>query len=322
LPDLTNAEANAGEDVLNRVRRLCGSLDILGAFRSVRQIIGPQAFPKGEELAAEAMAALREGEVPTPTQRAALEAAIKALRPSVLTQKGELPSLPAYRNYPAEFLTNWNAFQSTVRPYLYSVGRIDRVDSQSGGALATGFVIGPGLLATNKHVLESLSAGTFKLERGQALVRFGEEWKTVPSGGVTVSVTGVRAIHPRLDVAILEIENQDLAPLPVDSVLPKVGAQVAALGYPQDDPRSPVFRDLIFEGKYKLKRVAPGEIVGTDPDAVFHDCSTLGGNSGSPLVAMDTGRVVGLHRDGPLFLYRNEAVDCVSLAAFVGPYIS
>jgi len=322
LPDGPKSDGNGAEEVLDRVRRVCGNLDILAAFRSVRQIIGPQVFPKGEELAADAMAALREGKVPTPIQRAALEAAIKALRPSVLTQKGNLPDLPTYRNYPPEFVTNWNAFRSTFRSYVYSVGRIDRVDSQSDGAMATGFVVGPGLLATNKHVLESLSAGTLKLERGQAVVRFGEEWKTVPDGGETVSVTGVCAIHPRLDVVILAIENRNITPLQIDSAVPKVGAQVAAVGYPQDDPRSPVFRDLIFQGKYKLKRVAPGEITGSDSEAVFHDCSTLGGNSGSPLMAMDSGRVVGLHRDGPLFLYRNEAVDCVSLEAFVAPFVS
>jgi V8-like Glu-specific endopeptidase len=322
LPEVRSAEANGAEDVLDRVRRLCGNLEIQSAFRSMRQIIGPQVFPKGEELAAEAMAALREGKVPTPTQRAALEMAIKALRPSVLSQEGDLSKLPAYRKYPDEFLTNWKAFCAAVKPYLYSIGRIDRVDSQSDGALATGFVIGPGLLATNKHVLESLSAGTFKLERGQGVVRFGEEFKTVPDKGATAALTGVRAVHPQLDLTILEIENQNLPPLPVDNASPKVGAQVVVVGYPQDDARSPVFRDLIFEGRYKLKRAAPGEVIGTAPQAVFHDCSTLGGNSGSPLLAMGTGRVVGLHRDGPLFLYRNEAVDCVSLGKFVALHLS
>ncbi len=83
MPDGPKSDGNGAEEVLDRVRRVCGNLDILAAFRSVRQIIGPQVFPKGEELAADAMAALREGKVPTPIQRAALEAAIKALRPYI-----------------------------------------------------------------------------------------------------------------------------------------------------------------------------------------------------------------------------------------------
>jgi len=49
---------------------------------------------------------------------------------------------------------------------------------------------------------------------------------------------------------------------------------------------------------------------------LFHDCSTLGGNSGSPVFQLETGRVIGIHRSG-FFMYRNEAVDGASLDAFV-----
>ena len=67
---------------------------------------------------------------------------------------------------------------------------------------------------------------------------------------------------------------------------------------------------------FALKRLAPGEFIGTKRGALFHDCSTLGGNSGSPLVDMTTGAVVGLHRDGS-FLARNEAVGIEARGDFV-----
>jgi hypothetical protein len=76
----------------------------------------------------------------------------------------------------------------------------------------------------------------------------------------------------------------------------------------------------IFMDVYNVKRLQPGQGAGrASARASFgHDCSTLGGNSGSPIFSMKTGRVVGLHRDG-YFLYRNEAVDGASLDEFIRP---
>jgi hypothetical protein len=266
------------------------------------------------------MAKLRAGQVPTPIERTALETVVKALRPSVLCQQGDLAALPPYRNYPPAFLNGWNSFRAMVKPYLYSIGRIDRVNRPSDEPLATGFAIAENAVVTNKHVLAALSANTYQLERGQAVIRFGQEWGVVEALA-PVAITGVLAVHADLDMTVLEIELTTILPLAVDSAAAAAESQAVAIGYPQEDPRSPVFRDVIFEGKYKVKRAAPGEITGSGPATLYHDCSTLGGNSGSPLLAMDTARVVGLHRDGPLFLYRNEAVDSPSLYTFVRPYV-
>ena len=73
----------------------------------------------------------------------------------------------------------------------------------------------------------------------------------------------------------------------------------------------------VFGTKFGVKRAALGEVLdGSGTPTLFHDCSTLGGNSGSPVFAVATGRVVGIHRSG-FFMYRNEAVDGGSLDAFV-----
>jgi hypothetical protein len=303
-----------------RAERACGGAPINAAFAKMRQIIGPSVFPQGEELAAAGMAKLKAGGVPSPMERTALETVIKALRPSILSQGGDLAALPPYRNYPEQFLSEWTIFRAVVMPYLYSIGRIDRLTKPSYEPLATGFLIGKNALVTNKHVLAALSADTFQLERGQAVVRFGQEWGT-PDAFDPVAITGVLAVHTELDMVVLEIEENSRPPLAVASVTPPAETEVVAIGYPQDDPRSPVFRDVIFEGKYKVKRAAPGEITGAGVASLYHDCSTLGGNSGSPLLAIANAHVVGLHRDGPLFLYRNEAVDAASLYAFVQPYV-
>lgn len=308
--------------LLDRAARALGSAATVGnAFQRVRAIIGPLNFPQGEALAEEAMAQLRKGVVPTPEQRVALEMVIKALRPSVLSEKGKLAELPVPEKQTVAAKERWTHFRGLFEPYLYSVGRIDRVAKPADVALASGFLISDRLLVTNKHVLASLSADTMVLEKGQAVVRFGQEYQVVPDAPA-IAITGVKTVHPTLDIAVLEVEPVSSPALPLSADNPKTGSAVAVVGYPQQDPRNPVFTRAIFLDKYKVKRVAPGEVVGAGEKTIHHDCSTLGGNSGSPVVDLESATVVGLHYDGRLFLFRNEAVDAASLHGFLQPLIA
>jgi len=254
--------------------------------------------------------------VPTPAQIAALETVIKALRPSILSKSALLDRLPPYGNYEQGTVSQWDTFRQSAKPYLYSVGRIDKVDGTSTNALATGFVVAPGVLVTNTHVLDAISANARVLQKGQAVVFFGQEYGVVPDPPA-VAITGVIAVHPQLDMSLLSMDDKSLSAWQIDEQPVQKARRIAAIGYPQDDPRSPVFRDVIFGDRFGVKRGAPGEVRGIAENTIYHDCSTLGGNSGSPLVDLDTCKVIGLHRDGPLFLFRNEAVDGTSLSAFV-----
>lgn len=308
--------------LLDRAARALGTaVDVGDAFQRVRAIIGPLNFPQGETLAQEAMEQLRKGKVPTPEQRIALEMVVKALRPSILSAKAKLDDLPVPEKQSPEALERWKKFRAVFEPYLYSVGRIDRVGKPADVALASGFLVADRLLVTNKHVLASLTADTMVLGSGQAVVRFGQEYQVVPDLPA-VPITGVRAVHPTLDIAVLELEPLGAPPLPLAAENPKPGTAVAVVGYPQQDSRNPVFTRAIFLDKYKVKRVAPGEVVGAGDHTIHHDCSTLGGNSGSPVVDLEGGSVVGLHYDGRLFLFRNEAVDAASLHGFVQPLLT
>ena len=56
----------------------------------------------------------------------------------------------------------------------------------------------------------------------------------------------------------------------------------------------------IFGDVYDKKRLAPGQVTEARPDVLLHDCSTLGGNSGSVLVDLATGEAVGSALRGPL----------------------
>ena len=65
----------------------------------------------------------------------------------------------------------------------------------------------------------------------------------------------------------------------------------------------------IFTGIYDVKRLQPGQITGNFAlrKIFYHDCSTLGGNSGSCVIGLDDHKVLGLHCGGR-YLGRNEAV--------------
>jgi Trypsin-like peptidase domain len=77
---------------------------------------------------------------------------------------------------------------------------------------------------------------------------------------------------------------------------------VYVVGYPALDTRrnepAPIRR--IFADIFDVKRLQPGRTVGysTEYSAIQHDCSTLGGNSGSPVVDLETNQVIGLHFGG------------------------
>jgi endonuclease G len=296
--------------LLARGERAFGGASIATYAGRVRAIIGPRAN-EYQGLAQEAMDALKRGETPCPMQLAALENVIRAMRPAPLSKKGALENLDPDV---APRFPDWDGFRSAVKPFLYSIGRVDRLPEQ---AIGTGFLIGPGVLVTNRHVLDLLSSGTCVLEPGQAVVRFRYEYNSPDED--PVPIIGVVAVHPSMDVALLRVEERPFAdgrrPLAIETAEARDEDPVVAIGYPLDDPtRNPLFIGAIFGSRFGVKRAAPGDVIGTRKGSVFHDCSTLGGNSGSPLLSMRTARVVGVHREG-FFTYRNEAVDGASLDA-------
>ena len=90
---------------------------------------------------------------------------------------------------------------------------------------------------------------------------------------------------------------------------------MAAIGYPADDPRSAGFDKLLFADGLGVKRASPGEVTGLRDTAFFHDCSTLGGSSGSPVVSLENPGS-SVHADG-YFLARNEGVVAASATDFL-----
>jgi len=109
------------------------------------------------------------------------------------------------------------------------------------------------------------------------------------------------------------------APIKLAEYSPSIGIDVAIIGYPARDSRSPTPEDMerIFGSIYNVKRIAPGKLTKTETPAISgileHDCTTLGGNSGGVLLDITTGEAVGLHYAG-IHGTANLAVSSIKVA--------
>ena len=119
------------------------------------------------------------------------------------------------------------------------------------------------------------------------------------------------------DCALLEISLSDgcaPAPVPLADRRAKDDELVATIGYPAYDDRN---RDsalrYYFGDLFGVKRFAPGRIMSRGKGTVLsHDCTTLGGNSGSVLLSLEQKAAVGLHFAGE-FGIDNSAVSVETL---------
>jgi len=203
-----------------------------------------------------------------------------------------------------------------------AVGRIE-VKGHELDWLGTGWLVGDDIVVTNRHV-------------AQAFARYGGSdyvfRQSIAGGVMSASIDFLEEIgRPEsLDwqvERVLHIEDDngpDLAflrlkpaangnTLAARVALQETAAQVedfvATIGYPARDGRLPdiALMDQIFGNVYDKKRLAPGQVMTSASGQLTHDCSTLGGNSGSIVMSLGTGQAVGLHFAGR-FLVANYAV--------------
>jgi len=220
-----------------------------------------------------------------------------------------------------------------VERWLPSVGRIEFInhDMSWGG---TGWVAehrGNGaLVVTNRHVAKLV--GRRKADGSAVFVRatsgprygaaidFGEEvGSQAGDNSRTAKLTRFEylADDTAADVALLWIESAGFTlptPFSLSTSAVKRDDLVALIGYPAYDSRNDAnvqaqyFRDL-----YEIKRLAPGKILQSPEQGLLtYDCTSLGGNSGSPLLRLDDGKIVGLHFSG-LYGVANTAVSADTL---------
>lgn len=204
--------------------------------------------------------------------------------------------------------------RTNIERAIRSVGRVELPNHPRLPYVGTGFVVGTNLLMTNRHVAEVFVSGlgvtdlSLRVDLEPVQVDFARE--VVPTPPHPFRVTEVLMVHPFWDMALLRVRGLDgLEPLELLAQDPAglVARDVVVIGYPAFDSRNDAEQqNRIFRGVYEVKRLQPGKVTGRrntrsfghDVPALTHEASTLGGNSGSAVVDVLTGKVLGLHFGG------------------------
>jgi len=192
------------------------------------------------------------------------------------------------------------------------------------------------IVVTNRHVASLVAKRTIdgrgvflrdpgSLMRFGASVDFNEEAGVMPDQARAFTVADILYIADTTapDVALMRITpkagNQLPSPLPLANQAAVEGDVVALIGYPAfDDRNNLIVMAKYFRDLYDVKRYAPGRIIQSQSAhaVLAHDCTSLGGNSGSPLIRLSDGHVVGLHYYGD-YGVENRAVGVETLRSIL-----
>ena len=234
-----------------------------------------------------------------------LESIVVAVgRPAILIRNDHFDNPP----------TLWQTLEehrSSIERVIQSVGRIELSGHPSLEWAGTGFLIAPGVIATNRHVVQEF-----------AQIDWQGHWSIGPNIKVSIDfaeelgsqqprefpINAIIGVHNRLDVALLRIDDAYWSSLPLPLLLDSGTVPLApeqktyVIGYPALDSRQndPNTLQRIFNDIYNVKRLQPGLLRdwSAEISAYMHDCSTLGGNSGSCFVDLVSGCVIGIHFGG------------------------
>lgn len=247
----------------------------------------------------------------TEEEAQSLEAVVVPYSRPALLVTGDTFAKPAL----SVFSPVWERRESLV-PLLRATGRINTPGHPYTPFCGTGVVTSPGVIMTNRHVVQR---GFGRWD--------GTRWRIDESLSPTIDfnacgagssprevpIVDVLFVHPELDMAFARLEESDDVPAPV-RIAPELPQDERPLcvvvGHPAMDSRCPLdLQILVFESVFNVKRVAPGFMTRTEGEnsLLHHDCSTLGGNSGSGVFVL-TAHACGLHFRGE-YLKTNVAVS-------------
>ena len=253
------------------------------------------------------------------SQDSGLEAIIQRFtRPVYLVQQSTFQPPPDSVPDSKEIGDRLERSRAVIENAIPSTGRID-VRNHRLSWVGTGWMVGPAVAVTNRHVAEEFAraeADLFAFRRtfGGRVVRAAVDWRReyLQPEESRFRIEEVLWIEPdtSVDVALLRLaeEGDDGEALPPaiglmsaqELAAAGVGRWMAVIGYPAQDSRNDAEdQQRIFDGIYGVKRLAVGRLTAITPDGVVqHDATTLGGNSGSVVLDLATGKAAALHFGG------------------------
>jgi endonuclease G len=320
-------------DSLERKKRLVGMLKQVAPHNTVEEIPRPRpsnlesmsADHAAVETAIEKLVDNRPDQI-SDREQYALEAIVLPKSRPVVFVRGE----SVYDDIPEPWESlNDAPMKSKIARLLPAIGRIELPLSQFIPYGGTGFVVGSGRLMTNRHVAQLFAQGLgdkIRYQSGGSAVDFKRQVDTSDSDrSAYFKVRSVEMIHPYWDMAILNVDGlstEEMLTLSVRSPEELIGRSVLVVGYPARDDRNDLeLQDRIFQKTYLVKRIQPGHVRARAKiqsfenlvNAMTHDASTLGGNSGSAVIDVESGEVIALHFGGE-YLKANYAVPMYELA--------
>ena len=326
----------------------------LPKFDDVRRDRLARALARGNPLLAEMgidpvqfSASLHKGggQLESAHDRSFLEALVKvAGRPPLVVQndkvlgKSSLAGNPAQN--PDDFPATIGDMITAVEGFLPLIGRVEFSNhSLSWGG--TGWIIGKDskglIMATNRHVAALVARRTATGEgvflfSPTSNARYKARLDTVEEANTPRNTDRVYQVErftyladdAAADVALARLilpagGSVGLTPIPLSTDKLRDGELVGIVGYPASDPyrNDPTAMERYFRGLYDVKRFSPGKLLpGEKGEVLSHDCTTLGGNSGSPLISLEKKAVVGLHFAGE-YGVGNSAVRAATLQALL-----
>jgi hypothetical protein len=207
------------------------------------------------------------------------------------------------------------AVRANISRSLRATGRLfwrNSLEYPADEVVGTAFMVHKKYALTNGHIVDNFRKDA--CNNGQEpdiVLGFGGFFDN-PKAPDTLVRVKVAYRSSVADFAILElVGNEASTILPLTETKPSLPAprKVWVCGYPTKDTESmPTdIVDMIFKRPLGTKRLSPGECNTLGDDVCIHDCSTMAGNSGSPVIDLKTGSVLGIHFQGG-YRQRNEAV--------------
>ncbi|WP_416965860.1 trypsin-like serine peptidase [Streptomyces sp. Agncl-13] len=317
------------QEFLDRFDEIAAGATGLGGFESVDAGLTVDRAAKAVERMSEGLW------VPDDS---GLEAIVERFtRPVHLVQKSTFRLPPDGRATSANLTARVERARRPLERAIPSVGRIDLRNHANLTWAGTGWMVGPRLVVTNRHVAETFArearagAGSgfaFKQSWTGKVVRPTLDWyhEHQQPEESRFRVTEVVWIEPdhRYDVALLRIDatgedgENPPPPIALDTSGARVSGWIAVIGYPGQDSHADLAdQQRIFDGVYRCKRLAAGRLTAVQgQDVVHHDATTLNGNSGSAVIDLDSGKAVALHFGGAAER-SNVAVHAAAVARIV-----
>lgn len=223
------------------------------------------------------------------------------------------------------------AARDVLRRATSAVGRIELGEPERH--IGTAWMVAPNIAVTNRHVAEFFAR------------RRGDEFhlRTSPIGTSLLPVVDFRAevgLAGEIEAVVAEVlyiadqDGPDLAfvrleplvtspaPIPLSDATLVTGRDVVVIGYPAyDDRNDGTDQGRIFGDVYEVKRLSPGKVRIVTDTGFEHDCTTLGGSSGSVVIDLETGDAVGLHFGGE-YLNTNYAVRASVIRDHLAPVLA